>query len=180
MKRRAFLSTIAATPALGSLFIPADDRDLLIALADAILPSELGRDGVRRTIDRFERWVSNFRPGAELNHGYGTAELQHLVSDPWPRWRSQLSALDADARGRYRSGFADIRREQRLAMITALLESQNVERIPPSPIVADHVALALLGWFYNQPEATDLAYRARIAKETCRPLGENANQPRPL
>ena len=177
MKRRTLVATL---PALGRLMLLPNDRELLTALADAILPSELGRNGTRSTAERFERWTSNFRPGAELNHGYGTGELQHTVADPWPRWRGQLAALDADARRLHRAGFAEIGREQRKSMIAALLEAQNVERIPPSPIVADHVALALLGWFYNQPEATDLAYRARIAKETCRPLGEAPSQPRPL
>ncbi len=180
MKRRTFLTTLAAAPSLGSLFLLPDDRDLLAALADAILPSELGANGARRTAEKFERWISNFRPGAELNHGYGTGELQHTVTDPWPRWRAQLAALDGDARKRHQAGFSELRREQRRAMVAELLEGQNPERLPPSPIVADHVALAMLGWFYNQPEATDLAYRVRIGKETCRPLNETDKPPRAL
>src|SRR5678815_392428 len=71
---------------------------ILDALGDAVLPAELGADGVSRAVVEFQRWMDGYRPGAEANHGYGTGKIEHLPADPRPRWRSQLAALDADAR----------------------------------------------------------------------------------
>ncbi len=43
-----------------------------------------------------------------------------------------------------------------------------------------HVAVGLLAYFYATPAATDLAYRAKISRHTCRPLAYASRRPRPL
>ena len=51
---------------------------ILDALGDAVLPAELGADGVSRAVVEFQRWMDGYRPGAEANHGYGTGKIEHL------------------------------------------------------------------------------------------------------
>ena len=178
--RRGFVGALVALPAgtvvLGDLFIETDDRALLQALATTVLPAELGAAGMRRMTEGFERWVSNYRPGAEENHGYGTGRLERLPPDPWPRWRVQLQELDAHSRQQHRLGFEAASAAQREQLVTAVLDELKAERIP-SPLSAPHIALGLLSWFVGTPEATDLCYHARIGKETCRPLAETAKEP---
>jgi gluconate 2-dehydrogenase subunit 3-like protein len=191
LDRRNFVGTLAVLPAsyavaradwraqLGNLFIETDDRELLHALAATILPEELGAARTREFAERFERWVSNFRPGAEQNHGYGTGELEQAPADPWPRWRQQLQTLEAESQKQYSNGFSALPAERRTTLVATQLEAVRADRIP-APLGANHVALALLGWFYNTPEATDLCYRAAIGKENCRALNEAPNKPRSL
>lgn len=180
--RRGFVGALVALPvgagALGDLFIEQDDKALLRALALAVLPAELGVDGMGRMTDGFERWVSNYRPGAEVNHGYGTGRLEQLPADPWPRWRQQLQDLDARSRQQFGLTFDAAAAPQREQLVTAVLEEANAQRLP-NPITAPHVALGLLSWFLATPEATDLCYRSRIGKETCRPLAETVKEPSP-
>jgi hypothetical protein len=188
LDRRSFVAALTVLPAglagasteslaeLGQLFIAPNDRELLAALAVAILPTELVEARRREMAERFERWVSNFRPGAELNHGYGTGELEQAGADPWPAWQRQLQLLESAAQREHRSGFVSIPAEARRSLVTAQLEALNADRLP-APLSAPHVALALLAWFYRQPEATDLFYRADIRKEMCRPLSETTKKP---
>jgi hypothetical protein len=70
----------------------------LAALGDAVLPSELRRDGTARAVADFQRWMDGYRAGAEANHGYGTGRIEQVAPDPRATWTSQLVALDAEAR----------------------------------------------------------------------------------
>jgi hypothetical protein len=180
INRRTFVGTLVAMPAgavvLGELFIEPDDRSLLLALAEVVLPAELGAATRVALVDRFERWISGYRPGAEVNHGYGTGRLEFLPADPWPRWREQLRALDAKSREQTSVVFSAATTAQRTALITTELDALKADRLP-NPLAAQHIALALLGWFVATPEATDLCYRANIGKETCRALEHTKQNP---
>jgi hypothetical protein len=180
LNRRTFVSALIALPAgavaVGDLFIQTDDRTLLLALSEVVLPTELGEAQRVGLTERFERWISSYRPGAEVNHGYGTGRLEYLPADPWPRWREQLRALDARALTQLNAGFNAATRDQRFALVTADLDALKAERIP-NPLTAPHIALALLGWFVATPEATDLCYHANIGKETCRALAATRQNP---
>jgi hypothetical protein len=180
ISRRGFVGAMVALPAgavvLGDLFIAPDDRALLHALAGSVLPAELGPAGIRRMTDGFERWLSNYRPGAEVNHGYGTGRLEQLPPDPWPRWRVQLQELDARSRQQYGRTFDTAAAAQREQLVTTVLDELKAERLTDS-LTAPHVALGLLSWFVSTPEATDLCYHARIGKETCRPLAATVKEP---
>jgi hypothetical protein len=187
--RRSFLGTVAVLPAgmaiasnetharIETLFVGQSDRELLVALAAAILPGELGVQGWTRAAAGFERWLSEFRPGSELNHGYGTDELRHARPDPWPRWQQQLRALDTESARRFNSTFASATPEQRRVLVEATLSGSGAEPLPQA-LDAEHVALGFLAWFYASSEAIDLCYNARIGKENCRPLDDVANAPR--
>jgi hypothetical protein len=148
---------------------------LLGALGDAVLPAELGAEGVTRAVDAFQRWMDGYRPGAEANHGYGTGRIERLAADPRPRWTAQLTALDADAR-RGGASFIALSRERRQAAVRAALAGERGESLP-SPLAARHVALALLAHFYESPAATDLCYESEIGRQQCRPLAAQARQP---
>lgn len=164
LDRRTFLIASAAIPAgavaLGELFILPDDRKLLLNLARALLPSELGAARMQQTVERFERWISYYRAGAEANHGYGTGRLEALPADPWPRWRVQLQALDGLSAAQLQS-------------LPALVSAERLT----APLAAPHIALALLAWFYATPEANDLCHQARILRDSCRPLGTVGQKP---
>jgi len=148
---------------------------ILDALGDAVLPAELGADGVSRAVVEFQRWMDGYRPGAEANHGYGTGKIEHLPADPRPRWRSQLAALDADAR-RNGPSISALPRDRRQALVRAALQNERGDALP-NPLLARHVALALLAHFYDSPAATDLCYDAQIGRQQCRPLAAQRQQP---
>jgi len=151
---------------------------LLVAVGDAVLPEELGADGVTRAVAEFQRWMDGYQPGAEANHGYGTGRIERLPADPRPRWRSQLAALDTEAR---RSGqsFSAMPHARRQALVRTALQGERGEALP-NPLLARHVALALLAHFYDSPAATDLCYAAQIGRQQCRPLATQRQQPVPL
>ncbi len=148
---------------------------LLDALGDAVLPAALGADGVARAIAEFQRWMDGYEPGAEANHGYGTGRIEQLPADPRPRWRSQLTALDTDAR-RNGASFSALPRERRQALVRAALQNERGDALP-NPLLARHVALALLAHFYDSSAATDLCYDAQIGRQQCRPLSAQRQQP---
>jgi hypothetical protein len=148
---------------------------LLDALGDAVLPAELGADGVARAVAEFQRWMDAYHPGAEANHGYGTGRIEHLPPDPRPQWRSQLAALDTDAR-RHGPSFIALPRDRRQALVRAALRNERGDALP-NPLLARHIALALLAHFYDSPAATDLCYDAQIGRQQCRPLSAQRQQP---
>jgi hypothetical protein len=148
---------------------------LLSALGDAVLPAELGPPGIARAVAEFQRWMDGYQPGAEANHGYGTGRIERLPADPRPQWRSHLAALDADAR-RTGQSFTALPRDRRQALVRAALAGERGDAMP-NPLMAKHVALALLAHFYDSPAAMDLCYRAQIGRQQCRPLAAQREQP---
>src|SRR5580704_13731405 len=103
MRRRTWLGWIAS---LGSAIrfsglaawaqtagFPGESGDTLGALAAVVLPSELGPSGVRDIARRFEVWVRDYRPGAEMDHGYGNTRLRTKPPSPAPGYLRQLESL---------------------------------------------------------------------------------------
>jgi hypothetical protein len=151
---------------------------LLAALGEAVLPAELGADGVTRAVAEFQQWMDGYQPGAEVNHGYGTGRIEHLPADPRPRWRSQLAALDAAASGTGPS-FSALPRERRQALVRAAVQDERGDALP-NALLARHVAIALLAHFYGSPAAVDLCYDAQIGRQQCRSLSAQRQRPVPL
>jgi hypothetical protein len=148
----------------------------MAALGDAILPAELGTTRVTRAVTEFQQWIDGYQPGAEANHGYGTGKIERLTADPRPQWRTQLAALDADARSNGAQSFAALPRDRRQALVRTALAAERGDALP-APLAARHVALALLAHFYDSPSATDLCYEAQIGRQLCRPLPAQRQQP---
>ena len=181
LSRRAFLGWLAASIPAAALVrrahaLAVDDiassPRTLRALGEAVLPSELGSSRSAAQVEHFQRWISGYRDGAELVHGYGTSTLEKAGPTPATRWAAQLDLLEA-------KGFADLPLERRRALIRAQLTALNVDRIG-SVGAAPHVAVALLAHFYASPDATDLCYDSKISKQTCRPLMSSSRKPLPL
>ncbi len=183
MKRRRFFATlgglaptIGAACASGSQVNPRLDRRTLRALGEAVLPSELGPDGVRRVTGDFEGWVAAYREGTELLHGYGSAEIEHAPEHPGQRWAQQLIGLDLAAVERFGTPFAEVDVGGRRALVEPVLADDTPSSLP-TPSNATHVAVALLSHFYRSPEAANLCYGARIDPRECRPLSTVDDRP---
>ena len=149
-------------------------------VAEAVLPSRLGPEGVAKVVDGFRDWLDGYRPGAERSHGYGSGsmEIRHLPPDPTPRWQADLDELDGLARGRSVADFAALPLEERKGILRVLLADDAASALD-SPVDADHVAVALMAFWFGSAEAADEAYGASIAKETCRPLASVGDKPAP-
>jgi hypothetical protein len=190
MNRRSFLHSLGAlapgaalagcagTEAAETAVDPLEPG-LLRALAEAVLPSELGEAGRDRAVATFREWLQDFEPVAELNHGYGTGELEYTAADPAPGWGAQLRALDLRARRETGRGFAELDAGERRALVRRQVPAERADRLP-GVAEAPHVAVGLLAHFYRSPEANDLCHRAAIGRQSCRPLARSAQRPPPL
>lgn len=181
LTRRAFVAWAASAVPLVLLARRADalaarwlaaDENTMLALALAVLPSELGAQGAARVARDFQKWIDGYRENAELVHGYGTSALSFTKPSPRAKWAAQLETLR-------RAGFNTTTVENRRAILTSVLATEKLVRMPD---VADapHVAIGLLVFWYGSSEANDVCHHARIGRETCRPLAAQARQPLPL
>lgn len=158
---------------------PALPPAALAAVAAAVLPSELGAGGTAKAVREFTRWVSEYRAGAEILHGYGTDELTSLPALPLAAWRTQLAALDTAATSVHGQGFAALGVAERQGIVREALAGRRVTGMPGIG-AAPHIALALLSHFYDSADATDLCYGVQLGAKQCRPLVHNSRQPLPL
>lgn len=165
----------------GSTALPDDslDQDLLRAVGQSVLPGELDLSGRDRVLAGFLAWLKEYRPEAELDHGYGTSEIRQTPSHPAPRWASQLRALALEAFRRHRRAFGELSDEERQALIRSQISGDRFEDLPPAA-EARHVAVGLLAFYYASPEATDLCYQAEVGKDTCRDLDDSRQEPAPI
>jgi hypothetical protein len=155
------------------------DAAIVKGVADAVLPSELGNEGIATVSRAFTQWIGGYRVGVELVHPYGSTELRRTGESPVSRWRSQLAALDSAAREKHRKAFPALTRDQKRELVMSALGSERLNRLP-DPLQATHVAMALLAWYFATPGAVDLCYNARIDRNQCRPLVHASRQPLPL
>lgn len=158
---------------------PSLDGAALRAVAEAVLPEELGKDGSARVARAFSQWAAGYREGAELNHPYGSAQIRSTGASPLNKWRDQLAALDRNARAKHQGPFTSLTRGQRTELLTAALSVDRVNRLP-DPLEANHVALALMSWFFTSTDANDLCYDAKIGRNSCRPLVNAPRKPLPI
>ncbi len=148
---------------------PGKHGDVLRELAAVVLPGSLGREGAEGVAQKFERWVRDYKAGAELDHGYGVTRIRYQPVSPAPAYLVQLDAL----RGPFRSVDSGAKRqaiEAALAKITAL---------PRTPD-GRHIIADLMSFYFHSSEANDLCYRAAIERYRCRGLEGSQNPPPPL
>jgi hypothetical protein len=155
------------------------DRPLLDALAVAVLPESLGAAGITRATEAFVQWVDGYEPVAEEMHGYGYSDIRYLPADPAPAWRAQLQGLDLLARKSGQKGFAELTTAQRRDVLTAVLRGVRGDRLP-SPLAAQHIALALLAHWSSRPDAWNLALGVQVSPATCRVLADAPRKPLPI
>ena len=147
-----------------------DDAATLGALAEAILPSELGRDGALRVARDFQRWIDSYRESVELVHGYGTSALRFAPASPRARWAAQLAEL---------RNIPGLALEARREAVRKKLKDVRTDRMPDVG-TAPHIAIALLSFYFQSSAATDLCHQAQIGREQCRPLATSSRKPLPL
>jgi hypothetical protein len=192
--RRTFLKWLSAIagmfglgvrPRTGSAAPPVSpqsnslDAAVVAGLASAVLPSELGDAGFARVGREFSQWIGGYRAGVEVVHPYGSTELRTTGESPLNRWRDQLAALDQQARQQHQRGFTALTAEQRRDLVNAALAGDRTNRLP-EPLDANHVALALVAWYFASPDAINRCYNAQIDRNQCRPLVNAPRQPLPL
>ncbi len=193
--RRTFLAQAAATIAAGGAVAgkprPASAQappralgvPMLAAIGDAVLPESLGAAGRARAVRAFSAWIAAYHPVTEEMHGYGNAEITYTPADPAPGWNAQLEGLDLLSRRKHRRGFAALDVPARRVLLKAQLAQlsrQRGDRLPSNPLVAPHVAIALLAHWADSSEATDLVYGVHIGRGECRPLADSPRKPLPL
>jgi hypothetical protein len=155
------------------------DMATLTAVAEVALPSELGADGRTRAVAGFVAWANGYAPAAEEMHGYGYPDIRKLPPDPAPAWRDQLVALDAASAAAHNVRFSASTVAQRRAMLSAALAGEQDADLP-SPLHAKHVVVALLSQWASSPDGWDLAFEARIRRDSCRVLDDAPRKPLPL
>lgn len=184
INRRGFVGSVAASVPIAAASrhllrsgksAPLDDA-LIGALGHSLLPTELGSDNIDRVVDEFQQWLEQYSTDAELNHGYGTSEIDYTPGDPTSRWQDQLDGLNAEAQRRFGASFVDLDADVRRGIIRQQIADDRLDRLPRA-YRARHVAVGLLAYFYASPEATDLCYKAAIGKNRCRPLRRSPDEP---
>jgi len=151
---------------------------ILRRIARAVLPGELGTRGSDEQVERFAEWVRAYREGAELEHGYGRPRIRYAPPSPVETYAAQLREIEAAARAKQQP-FDALDREAQRAILDASLKAAGVEDLPGRPM-GRHVVADLMAHYFRSTEANDLAYRALIGQEKCRPITFVIERPRPL
>ena len=190
--RRSFLKSAAALTAAAAVPVGplcgeqqqptprALNAPLLAALGDTVLPESLGAIARASAVREFNAWITAYTPVAEEMHGYGDAEITYTPADPAPGWNAQLEALDLLARRTKRRGFAALSLSARREIVRRQLASVRGASLPSNPLVATHVAVALLSHWATSTAAHDLAYNSRIMRGECRGLAAVTRKPLPI
>src|SRR5262245_5418351 len=96
------------------------------ALAEVVLPSELGAEVRQTVVTGFLAWVRDYRADADMGHGYGFTRLRRTAPGPAARYGPQLQALDQAARGRA-THFAELSVAERRPIVEAAIASAKIE-----------------------------------------------------
>ncbi len=187
LKRTGAVLSVAAAGGCGPDGAPGSGRPaegtgldpgVLRAVAPLVLPTELGDEGRERAVRAFETWAVDYEPVAELNHGYGTAEIRYGPPDPVPAWGAQLRALDLEASKRHGGAFATLGPDIRLEILRRHVDDDGDSL--PDALRARHVAVALMAHWFATPDATDRCYGVRITPRTCRGIADAPAEPESL
>jgi hypothetical protein len=188
MRRRTLLQWIASTTAtlpLHRLRVFAQPRELspeaiatLHEIAPTALPTSLGAERIKATVERFVAWTRGYREGVAMAHGYGHPRLQKTPPSPVPLYISQLAALAAGARAK-RGAWSSLELETRRAALDEAFTKAGVRALPPRPM-GQHVIADLMAFYFRSSEANDECYKAMIQREKCRPIAITIRKPEPL
>ena len=185
MERRTFLcwllSGAAAIPMRGvrlhaqAAALPLSGVATLRAVASVVLPSELRPAGHDKVVTDFMQWLAAYRSGAERSWGYGSPRKSGTATIDPSRYVAQLQALEdrAGARG---GTLTSLSPDARQTLVIDAIEQSGVRDLPSAPD-GRHVVTDFMTFFFNSGPAQDLAYRARIARATCRGLAGAATRP---
>jgi hypothetical protein len=184
MKRRTLFKT-AALAILSNLVprftwaqaraLSQDNRELIAAIGEVVLPSTLGAHGRAKAVAAFAQWLDGYRAGVPMSYGYG--DLRYAVVPPSPllRYPSQCTRLQelSKAKG---SIFTALSPADREAVVEAALLEAKVTKLPERPD-GQHIASDLMSHFYNSSDGNDFLFKASIRVSECRGLGASADRP---
>ena len=194
MKRRTaiqWMLTLAGSLPLGivrvwaqTVAFPGKQTATLLDLAAAVLPASLGRQATDAIAGKFAEWVRNYRPGADLEHGYGHPQIRGKRPSPAPAYIAQLESLEraasmAAAAARPNPGggpFGGLPPEAQRFVIESALREAQVAAMPPSPD-GRHVISDLMSFYFFSNDATDFCYGRAIRKYGCQGLPGSENPP---
>jgi hypothetical protein len=188
MNRRTLITWAATATSLGPFHrlrlsaalqeFPPESVVVLRSVARAVLPAALGARGIDQQVERFARWVREYRAGAQMDHGYGQPRLRYAPPSPVDTYIAQLEELNAAARAKGQT-LDRLDRETQRTLLDAALKEANVDSLPPHP-AGKHVVADLMALYFHSSEANDLCYRADIGRQKCRPITFVVNRPRSL
>ena len=151
---------------------------ILRRVGRVVLPGELGVRGVDEQVEGFARWVREYREGAELEHGYGRPRIRHAPPSPAATYAVQLQDIDKAARAKGQP-FERLDREIQRAVLETSFKAAGVADLPARP-TGRHVVADLMAHYFRGSEANDLAYKALIGQQNCRPITFVVERPRAL
>jgi hypothetical protein len=185
MRRRTLLQAIITTlPALSfsRVRLHAQLRTLtpeaiatLQEVAATVLPASLGADKISLTVDRFVAWTKGYQENIPLQHGYGHPRLVKTAASPVPDYVAQLASIAATA-GSRGGPFGSLPLDARRAIVDQALTAANVTQLPSRP-GGGHVISDLMAFYFRSSEANDVAHRARIGRQVCRPIELTTRRP---
>ena len=156
------------------------------ALAEVVLPSDLGSQERTKTVGQFWLWLDGFSEGVRRKRPRELPSEVHLEkyspASPKDRYLSQLSDLLSRSDGK----FASVSREERERIVLESLEQTvptEMEYLPwPAALAGqpgDHIALALSAFFLYSNKGRRMALGAPVDVFTCHSLedvGENPGE----
>jgi hypothetical protein len=182
MKRRTLLQLllglVATLPARLRVFaqtpaVETADPVALGAIAEVVLPAEIGAAGRAQVVTSFLAWLRDYRPGADMDHGYGLTRLRRTPPSPAAKYGEQLKRLQERAAGQR---FAGLSVDARRVMLEEAIAAAKIDRLPNRPD-GGHIATDLMAFYFNSAEAQDRAYRAAIGRDSCRGLEGSSERP---
>jgi hypothetical protein len=189
MFRRRVLQYLTATAAVlhfDRLAVWAQTADFpgahgttLRAVADVLLPASQGNEFLDRQTRRFAQWVNGYRPGAEMEHGYGITRIQNTPAHPAPRYLRELESLENAARKQHGKPFAQLATGEKRALVEFILAEAKISVLPPYP-GGSHVIADFLAFYFRGSEANDLCFEAQIGRDACNGFRAVEQTPRPL
>jgi hypothetical protein len=150
---------------------PGKHGPALSELAAVVLPAELGRTGTDHVAEQFERWVREYRPGADMEHGYGFTRVRSKPQSPGPAYLAQLEGISGALAG----GDHATKRKA----VEDAIERAGIKDLPRSHD-GKHVIADLMSFYFHGSDANDLCYRAGIRRDSCRGLEGSGDPPPPL
>jgi hypothetical protein len=192
LKRRELIGRLTAaamTPAVSPLVEQSADaklswidngggRTFLLALAEVVLPSEIGAAGQAEAVERFVRWLRSYDADAEMDHGYGLTRLRRTGPSPASRYPVLIALIDrqtAAALRRPKATFASAPLAVRRTIVEDSLRSVKGQRLLTRP--GGNLIEDLMAFYFQSSAANDLCYRAAIGREACRGLPGSEDPP---
>jgi hypothetical protein len=185
MQRRKFFKSLGSNLALSLLpkwgraqLATADQGVSLKDIAVVVLPESLGSERIGEVRVAFERWLRDYKAGADAGYGYGFTKPTVTGPNPSLHYPEQLKQLDtaASAKG---GRFKMLSLQDKRAIIRAALLAAGATSIPLRPN-GKHVASDLMSYFYSSSDGIDFCYSAAIRISDCRGLASSAKRPAPL